>query len=319
VQYMRNGIKRSVGLTLVVGSTIAFWLTCCPAFGGQGTGNADRASLAKGSPSGEELWLKANGLRLKGRIYRSAQISAHPLLIVVLHGDLLGVRAVPASTYHYMFAKAEAAKMDDVVIVAMLRPGYRDETGEYSEGAQGLTTGDNYTPDVVDAIAQAVEQLKAKFHPARTILAGHSGGAAIAGDVLGRWPSEVDSAFMVSCPCDLTAWRKHMQELQGGAIWSAPVKSLSPIDLAGSVLPSERVRLLVGGQDPVAPPDLSKRYAALLRARGVDVSVTVIPGLEHDILLEAAVLDALQSLVKTLRKDENALGPANKGIAVLAR
>jgi hypothetical protein len=65
--------------------------------------------------------------------------------------------------------------MDDLVVVAVLRPGYRDSTGEHSEGERGLTTGDNYTPEVVDAVAQAIDQLKAKFHPSHTVLAGSLG------------------------------------------------------------------------------------------------------------------------------------------------
>jgi pimeloyl-ACP methyl ester carboxylesterase len=72
-----------------------------------------------------------------------------------------------------------------------LRPGYKDDTGEQSEGKRGLTTGDNYTPEVVDAVASATDQLRTRFHPARTVLVGHSGGAAIAANVLGRWPLAV--------------------------------------------------------------------------------------------------------------------------------
>jgi len=29
---------------------------------------------------------------------------------------------------------------------------------------------------------------------------------------------------LVSCPCDVTAWRKHMQSVKGGAIWERPVR-----------------------------------------------------------------------------------------------
>lgn len=248
------------------------------------------------------MWIKANGLRLKTNIHRSARLSSHPVLVVVLHGDLLGVRAVPPSTYHYVFAQEATAKIDDLVVVAVLRPGYRDASGEHSEGERGLTTGDNYTREVVDAVAQAIEQLKAKFHPSHTVLAGHSGGAAITGDLLGRWPSEVDAAFMVSCPCDLEAWRKHMMRLQNNnPIWSAPVKSLSPIELADKVPPSVLIRLLVGSEDPVAPVEMSQRYADVLRSHGDDVTVTVAPGLEHDILLEPVTFGALRALVETLK------------------
>jgi pimeloyl-ACP methyl ester carboxylesterase len=286
---------------------IAF-LCCMPAWVSyHGSANQDRANISRQTeetPSGETSWIKANGLRLKTMIYHSAKLSAHPVLVVVLHGDLLGVRFIPVTTYHYDFARNAAMKIDDVVVAAVLRPGYRDHTGEHSEGDQGKLTGDNYTPEVVDAVAQVINQLKAIYHPAHTLLAGHSGGAAITGDLLGRWPSAVDAALLVSCPCELEAWRKHMQQKQPSyPLWSTPIQGLSPIDLAAKVRRSVHVRLLIGRDDSVAPPEMSQHYAEALRSHGDDVAVTVVPGLEHDILLEPVTLETLRTLVEMLKKD----------------
>ena len=255
--------------------------------------------------TGQDVWLQTNGGRLKARVYASAGPGDRPLLVVVLHGDLLGVRAVPASTYHYVFADLAAQQNRGLVAAGVLRPGYRDETGERSDGQIGEATGDNYTAEVVDAIAQAIDQLKAKFHTGRTILVGHSGGAAIAANLLGRVPGKADAALLVSCPCDLPAWRRHMQALRNGhPIWSAPIQGLSPLDLAGGVPVSDRVHLIVGEKDPVAPPGLTTRYADRLRRRSSRVSVTIVPGLEHDILLDAPVLGALETLVNQVRQDD---------------
>jgi pimeloyl-ACP methyl ester carboxylesterase len=225
----------------------------------------------------------------------------------VLHGDLLAPGAPP--TYHYAFARRAAEQMDDVVAAALLRPGYADDDGDRSEGKQGMRTGDNYTPEVVDAVAVEVRELQTKFHPAATVLAGHSGGAAITGNLLGRHPSEVDAALLVSCPCDLSVWRNHMMKYYFpkvgpfSLLFLAPVKSLSPVDLAAGVPPSTRVRMVVGSQDPVAPPNLTREYAEALRKRGVDVAVTIAPGLEHDILLEPVVSEQLKRLVEAVEKD----------------
>jgi pimeloyl-ACP methyl ester carboxylesterase len=244
--------------------------------------------------SGQALWLTANGLRIKTVIYRDAGVkpSAHPTLVVVLHGDL------PSPSYHYEFSRRAALKMKNVVVAALLRPGYTDATGDRSAGKMGLTTGDNYTTEIVDTVAEVIRQLKQKFHPARTVLAGHSGGAAISADLLGRWPALANAALLVSCPCDVTAWRKHMLKLQKNPIWLAPVNSLSPIDLADKVPHTVLVRMLVGSNDPVAPPELSQRYADALRKRGDDVTLTIVPGLKHNILLEPVVLDVLNALVQ---------------------
>lgn len=240
---------------------------------------------------GETVWLQANGLRIKIVIYRSAKLTAHPVLVVVLHGDL------PQPTYHYKFSRQAAVKIDNAVVAALLRPGYTDGAGERSQGEMGLTTGDNYTPAVVDTVADAVRQLKQKFHPARTVLAGHSGGAAITADLLGRWPELVNAALLVSCPCDVPVWRRHMLAMQKNPIWLVPVHSLSPMDLVGKVSHSVRVRMLVGSDDPVAPPELSRRYAEALVKQGQDVTLTLLPRLKHSILLEPAVLDTLKTLV----------------------
>jgi pimeloyl-ACP methyl ester carboxylesterase len=129
-------------------------------------------------------------------------------------------------------------------------------------------------------------------------LAGHSGGAAITADLLGRWPALVNAALLVSCPCDVPAWRRHMLAIQKDPIWLVPVHSLSPMDLADKVSRSARVQMVVGGDDQVAPLELSRRYAGELRKYGHNVGLTVLPGLKHNILLEPAALEALEALVQ---------------------
>ena len=124
--------------------------------------------FAAAVPSGgETMWIDANGLRLKTKIYKSSKMSDRSVLVLVLHGDLLAPGAPP--TYHYAFARRAAEQMDDVVAAALLRPGYGDDDGDRSEGKQGLCTGDNYTPEVVDRVAQAIRTLQTKFHPAATV------------------------------------------------------------------------------------------------------------------------------------------------------
>ena len=256
-------------------------------------------------PAAQTLWLEGNGLKLKTSIYESSKLSSHPVLVVVLHGDLLGLRMVPPTTYHYVFADQAAKRIEDAVVAALMRPGYRDHSGERSDGNPGLATGDNYTPEVVYAVAGVIEQLKARFHPAHTILAGHSGGAAITGDLLGRLPSAVDGALLASCPCDLFAWRKYMMRRQNNnPIWSMPIHALSPQALAGMVSPAVHVAVLVGAEDDVAPPSMSLRYAETLKKRLNHVTLTIAPRLGHDILLEPVMYETLESLVRGLRQEE---------------
>src|SRR5262245_40173731 len=134
---------------------------------------------------GATHWIDIPAGRLKTRVYTGTVTSTSPILVLVLHGDLPD----PPPSYQYEFAKAlvaDPAVATDVVAAGGLRPGYREPAGDRSSGDMGRAVADNYTPEVVDAVARAARELK-KAHRARaTILVGHSGGAAIAADLLGR-------------------------------------------------------------------------------------------------------------------------------------
>jgi pimeloyl-ACP methyl ester carboxylesterase len=244
--------------------------------------------------AGATMWVTTTQ-RIKTKIYQSAGLSQHPILIVVAHGD--SPDAPP--TYQYRFAERAADAIPDAVVAAVLRPGYSDGE-DSSDGMRGYTTGDNWTPEVVGAVVSVVSALKDKYHPRRVILVGHSGGAAIVGDLLGQQGAAVDGVLLVSCPCDVTTWRKHMQSVKGGAIWDHPVRSLSPLALVDAVPVSAKIWLLVGGEDQIAPSSLTLAYAEALRNRNVAVDVTIAPGLGHNILLEPITMERLKDVARTV-------------------
>src|SRR5262249_38522677 len=152
----------------------------------------------------------------------------------------------------------------------LLRPGYQDGQGHQSTGVRGLTTGDNYTPEVVDATADGIERLRQLHHARAVVIAGHSGGAAIAANILGRHPSTADRSVLVSCPCDLERWREHMHQLQHAQVWTRPVTSLSPLALVPSVKPGAHVIVIAGDHDETVPPAIGRAYHTALAARGID-------------------------------------------------
>ena len=141
-----------------------------------------------------------------------------------------------------------------------------------------------------EGYAAFVEELPGANTQGATLI-GHSGGAAIAADIIGRHPSlATGGAILVSCPCDVPAWRRHMDSVQHDPIWRTPVESLSPMDLAARVDTHTVVRVIVGTADDVAPPPLSRAYVQRLRSRGVHADLLEIPGAPHDILLDQRVL-----------------------------
>jgi predicted esterase len=245
--------------------------------------------------AGATLWVTTKQ-RIKSKIYENARLSQHPIVIVVVHGD--SSDGTPP-TYQYRFAEKAAAAISDTVVAAVLRPGYSDGE-DTSDGLRGLTTGDNWTPEIVNAVATVLAELKDRYHPRRVIAVGYSGGAAIVANLLGQQGTAVDGALLVSCPCDLAAWRKHMQSVKGGAIWERPVRSLSPLALVDRVPASAKVWLLAGGDDQITPSALTLAYAEALRSRNVAVNVTIAPGLGHTILLEPIAMERLEEVASKI-------------------
>ena len=246
---------------------------------------------------GKTELLETPGGRLVGRTFESSSAGAHPLLIVVLHGDA----PFNKPDYQYVFAK-RAASQGEVVAAAILRPGYSDPLGNTSAGERGQTTGDNYTPDRIEMIAAAIQRLKDEYHPRTTLIVGHSGGSAIAADIIALHPDLAGAALLVSCPCDVPGWRVHMKEVIPSPLWDQPVDSVSPLAVAQRIPQSDRIRLIVGEDDPITLPRFTQAYGRLLSNRGIDVQITVLPKLGHEILLQPDVLTSLRQFVDVLSR-----------------
>jgi pimeloyl-ACP methyl ester carboxylesterase len=239
--------------------------------------------------------------RLKTRVYTGQRVSESPVLVLVLHGDL----PAPPPSYQYEFAKVVADTLESssgtgIVAAGVLRPGYQDPTGERSSGDMGRAIADNYTPEVVDAIERAAGELAADHHPRAVVLVGHSGGGALAANLLGRHPDVARAAVLAGCGCDPAAWRARRLAATGNPMFAGPTRSLLPLTLVDRLAPGTLVRLVVGDQDDVTPPADSQAYATALRARGVDASVKVAPGLGHNILFAQPVRDALRDVLARL-------------------
>lgn len=146
-------------------------------------------------------------------------------------------------------------------------------------------------------IVAGIHALQNAYHPRAMVLVGHSAGAAIAADILALEPMLAEAALLLSCPCDVPAWRVHVAQVHPAPVWDEPVTSLSPLDLAPRVSTAAHIRRMVGAEDGIAPPPLTEIYADRLATRGIDVEVTVIPGKGHEILLEPAVESELEQLM----------------------
>jgi len=284
------------------------------------------AVVTSGSPDtstrigGETVWVDVVEGKLKTQVFATDGVSDRPILILILHGDIPN----PKLDYHYRFAKAimigfpednersavlrsvlgQDWQAESVVAAGILRPGYADFSGDRSSGNMGMAYGDNYTPEVVDAVASATRYLKEKYNAHTVILVGHSGGGAITANLLGRHPDLMDGALLVSCGCDPEAWRSRMRAQDSRPFWDEPNPSIMPLSMTEQVRQGTLVRLIVGADDDVAIPDYSRRYTDALQRRGIDVRLKILPGLGHNILITPETFRELGSLVQELSSDD---------------
>jgi dienelactone hydrolase len=232
------------------------------------------------------LWVQGGPYRLKSAVFHSTHSSSTPTLVIVLHGD----SPFGKPDYQDTFAKKVAATYRDVIVAAILRPGYTDPQGNVSDGVRGETTGDNYNAKKTDAIVAAIVDLKQRFRCRRVVVVGHSGGAAITANILGRHTSLVDAALLVSCPCDVRRWREHMFQKTQFQGFRGEIETLSPIDQVGGVSKNATIHMVVGNKDDVTPPALSEVYREAALKAGKQVTLTELEGEPHDILLKDVVM-----------------------------
>ncbi len=241
-----------------------------------------------------QIYLGPQGHRIAGRVYgwrpSGPQILDIPRpLLVVLHGDA----PFHNPGYQNGFAQQVAKATPGSIAVALLRPGYSDPFGMKSDGDRGFAVGENYTPADVADIAEALRQMRTDWKVSGLVLVGHSGGAAIAANVAALNPGLVDRLFLVGCPCDVPAFRKHMARAQWDPMWLLPVKSLSPIDTLDQMQKGIIITAISGADDPVALPEYARAYIDKAKSRGLDATMITLPGEGHEILLNQRVIDTV--------------------------
>jgi pimeloyl-ACP methyl ester carboxylesterase len=226
-----------------------------------------------------------------------AQASARitpKVLVVFLHGDNGGRTELKADGG----AAAMLAEKLQAVTVAIQRPGYRGELGT-SDGQSG-PGDDDYTPQNVDIIASALVNLRSRNPDKKILLVGHSGGAAMAALLAGRFPGSADAYLLAACPCDVPAWR---QWRGNSASKKGAWTSLSPLAEVAKMPPGTLVSLVVGNKDENTLPLFSESYARALQARGLKTRVTYAMNATHVSVLRSPEFFMLAGeLVEALSK-----------------
>jgi pimeloyl-ACP methyl ester carboxylesterase len=209
-------------------------------------------------------------------------------LLVFIHGDGSGGGA---SDYLYKFAPRYAAK--GTVVVGLIRPGYFDSNDNKSTGTSYRSAGDGYRAWVIESVAGAVTALK-KFHgAAKVVLVGHSGGAAISGVILGRFPGLADAALLAACPCNVPEWRIMRR---GKNNWTS---SQSPHEFIDAIPAASRVIAVTGSRDNNTFPKIAVQYVESLQKRGIDARYVEVEGASHNSVTQS---DAFHAAIAELLK-----------------
>jgi poly(3-hydroxybutyrate) depolymerase len=204
-------------------------------------------------------------------------------LLVYLHGD-----SSRGGLFDRHFKHFATLADQHTVFVGMLRPGYADSKKNASTGDK-MGGGDSYTAHNVDAVANGLRNLKAKYKARHLVVVGYSGGAATAGVILGRHPDLIDDAVLIACPCDLNIRRK-----------GAARRSISPHEVADKVFKTAHVTAITGDADVNTLPEQVTGYIAALKSQGVKARYIEVPKATHDTgilgskLLQEVVVSHLQ-------------------------
>ena len=241
-----------------------------------------------------QSWVQGGPFRLGMRLFVSEENSASPILTVVIHGDA----PFNEPEYRYVFAAKLAATHRDVVAVGLLRPGYTDPHGNRSDGERGESVGDNWNVTNTEAVADAIGRLKRRWNARKVVVAAHSGGAALAANVLGRHPALIDQALLISSVYDAEKWRQYMFEQTGEPAFQGKIETLSPIEQITGMSDQVEVTLMVGSEDEVAPPSFSEQYETAARKHGKRVRLVRLEGEGHEIFPSPAVFAALGPMLR---------------------
>lgn len=215
--------------------------------------------------------------------------TAAETLVIVLHGDLS--RGGPAD---YIFGVARRAAESGAIGVAMMRPGYTGD-GRKSSGVatRNQSRSEMYRGGEIDSMAAAVAALKKHHAARRVVMVGHSGGAAIAGVMLGRSAPLVDAVLLVSCPCDVPRWREERGR--------KPFENAeSPIRYLSAIPKTARITALTGENDRNTFPRLGRDYVAAATTLGLSAAFVKVPDAGHGfgrLSRQPHIFDALKKAI----------------------
>ena len=208
-------------------------------------------------------------------------------LVIFIHGDQSDNGPVSG-----MINNAQGTPVPNgTVKVAILRPGYFDKAGNKSTG-NDCRRRDCVTVTSLDEMTAAVQSLKNHYKPSKTILIGHSGGAATSGVMIGRTPGIAEGAILLACPCNISQYL-FMRGISGA------YNSLSPSDFIKNIPKTTKVFAITGASDSNTQDVLARDYVKSLTDLNIYAQYKSLPNVDHNKVNEIYIIEeALNELLK---------------------
>jgi len=195
-------------------------------------------------------------------------------LIIYIEGDGLAWinRSTPSSNPTPTHPVALQLALREPAIAAYLARPCQYVTGEHRRNcSQKYWTSHRFSPEVISAENEAVDRLKQQFSASELILAGYSGGGAVAALIAAR-RNDVIRLVTIAGNLDTGAWvRLHrISPLTG---------SLNPADFWQSLKNIPQIHY-AGENDRMVPPAVARSYAARFPPEH-QPAIVVLPGFNH--------------------------------------
>lgn len=156
-------------------------------------------------------------------------------------------------------------------IVYLARPCQFVAEEEWAGCRPAYWTHLRFSPEVINAMNQAVEQLKSEYHAKHMILIGYSGGGTMAA-LIAAGRTDVIQLITVAAILDTDFWvhQEGLTPLHG---------SLNPADAWKNLISVPQTHW-VGGKDTVAPKEIALAFAKRFPATKKP-PIIVIPSFDH--------------------------------------
>jgi len=246
--------------------------------------------------SNDAAWVQYPSGEACMRYFSAGNLRDAPLALVVLKGDRVSQikrspDAIPGNTAGAQRRLARTMlRQTGLPTIVIARPGTYGSSGNHYRRRQ---------LEEFQAIAAALDAIKARYGIQRFILSGHSGGSTAASALLTTGRRDIDCAVLSSGAWGLLERAQRLRLRQGKALTPALDTTglphpWDPLDhLDGIAADPLRLIMVIGSpQDRNTPFDLQARFAAALREHGHRVELLerpATPPMYHNLLGNAAV------------------------------